>query len=210
MSVYVAGHSLGAARAALYGFSRVARGLPLTGIFLFGCPNPGDGKIGAALSRAPVAIRNVRNRRDLVTDVPVDLPWLGEEYVQVAPFEETDEPGADGGPFRDHHIALYQAGCAKLPDGNVALSLNVAVTAVADLYGPGGDWAWEHFVDGQYWAVRTFPNGDRLAVARGSVTALDWLDDFDAVQETVLGARISAGFWTGVGPVEAALDAALA
>ncbi len=77
--VYIAGHSLGAARAFLYAFSRVRRGLPVDGLFACGCPNPGNAVIGGVLQHAGIAVRSIKNRRDLVTDVPVDIALLGEQ-----------------------------------------------------------------------------------------------------------------------------------
>ena len=36
-----------------------------------------------------------------------------------------------------------------------------------------------------------------------------WMQDLDFVQDNVLGARMSRGFWCGVAAVQSALDGAL-
>lgn len=206
--LYITGHSLGAARAALYAFSRVKRGLPVAGVYLFGCPNPGDRHIGLTLSSVPV--QSYRNRRDLVTDVPVDLDFLNEEYVKPAPvaaFNEKAPSGDSWGVFSDHHSELYLAGAEKLTAPAIVTPAEAAL-AIIGLYNGAGDWSWSHLVDGQYWAMRTTASGARILVARGSTTLLDWIHDFDALQTDVYGARVSEGFWAGVGPIEAVLDGA--
>lgn len=210
--MFIGGHSLGASRGVAYAYARVVRGLPVDGIYVFGCPRPGNRVIPNALINTPI-FRSIKNRRDLVTCVPVDLEFLNEEYVDAKKFEETNEaapPNDRWGPFKDHHIQLYQKGCRTLPaiDG-AALSLIDAVDAVADLYEASSThWDWLNAEDGRYWGMRDYPDA-RFLVARGSTTALDWVDDFDATEIDVLGARISAGFWAGVGPIMDRLDAAL-
>lgn len=209
--IYIAGHSLGAARAALYTYSRMKRGLPVAGVFLFGSPHPGNRKIGLTLSGARVV--SCKNRRDLVTDVPVDLEFLNEEYVPAAPMVELNEKAPSGdswGLFADHHSELYLAGARKLPSVDAPVSAGDAAEAIIDLYNSAGSWSWEHKINGQYWCMRTLLNGAKLMVARGSTTGLDWLNDIEALQTDVLGARVSTGFWAGVGPVQDALDSAAA
>lgn len=215
MAVYIGGHSLGAARACLYAYARLKRGLPVDGLYVFGCPNPGNHVIGLELASLSI-FRSVKNRRDLVTDVPVDMELLNEEYVPARVFEECNAvpPSTDPwGPFRDHHIQLYQSGCRTLPIyPNASLSLVDAVDMVANLYGydkPKHPRTWLHSEDGRYWGMYLMPNGDKFIVARGSTTELDWLDDFDALQVDVMNARMSRGFWDGVGPIMGLLDQAL-
>ena len=214
--VYVIGHSLGAARALQYAWSRLRRGFRLDGVYAFAPPNPGDGAIGATYalpSFARVVKCSYKNRRDLVTDVPVDLPLLGEEYVQPFPFFEMDEapaPGDSWGIFCDHHIELYRAGARKLPKLGVALEAGDACDIVARLYKSLDGWDWVNPTDGGVCAVTRTPMGANVAVFRGSVTEKDWLDDFDAWQSEVMGARVSDGFWRGVINNQPALDARLA
>lgn len=223
--VYIAGHSLGAARAAMYAFSRVSRRLPVDGVYTFGCPRPGNSVLGRALAQVPVW-RAIRNRggawpnADLFTAVPLDIGWM-LDYAQPAPFEDCREPpyGAynDWGILSWHHIQLYQEGCRKLaPTGSGApVELVEAVDATADLYGgsndiPVGRWDWDHEVNGQYWGMRIMPSGARLLIARGTVTPHEWMQDFDVAQVPLANAMVSAGFWAGVGPIEGLLDEAVA
>ena len=217
--VFIVGHSLGAAEACLAAFSRTRRGLPVDGVYVFGCPRPGNAVIGSALASVPIwrSIRNDLGRfpsYDLVTAVPFDIEEL-LDYAQPAPFEAIAEPPAPDDPwllFRYHHSQLYQAGCRKLaPTGSgAAVELVEAIDAVQDLYDGVGAWAWQNFVDGQYCAMRVMPNGAKLLVFRGSTTPLDWMHDLDTRQVDLHGAKVSRGFWAGPGAIEAALDAALA
>jgi hypothetical protein len=213
--VFVIGHSLGAARAIQYGFSRLKRGFRLDGIYAFAPPNAGDASIGQyfALGNQRVVKRSYKNRRDLVTDVPVDVAILGEEYVQPWPLTEMDEPSEPGDPwgvFCDHHIELYQAGSKKLPKLGVALEAAEACDLVARLYQTLDGWDWVNPTDGSVAAVKRTPMGANVAVFRGSKTETDWLDDFDAWQTEVYGSRVSEGFWRGVANNLSALDARLA
>jgi hypothetical protein len=218
-AIYIAGHSLGAAEACLAAWSRIRRGLPVAGVYTFGCPRPGNSELGVVLSHVPIW-RSIRNDcghlpdYDLVTAVPFDVEaWL--DYAQPAPFEAVAEQPAPNDPwlmFRYHHIELYAAGCAKLPPtgSGAGVELMDAVTAVQDLYDGTGDWTWTHFVDGQYCAIRTFTNGDKLLVFRGSETELDWIHDLETLQLDLFGAKVSRGFWSGPEAVQAAVDAVLA
>jgi hypothetical protein len=54
--------------------------------------------------------------------------------------------------------------------------------------------------------MKRMPSGAKLMIRRGSVTVQDWLNDFDAIQIPVLGARVSQGFWAGVQPIESVMD----
>lgn len=217
--IFIVGHSLGAAEASLYAYSRVKRGLPVDGVYVFGCPRPGNSALGSALASVPIW-RSIRNAcggfpdYDLVTVVPFDIePVL--DYAQPAPFETIAEPPAPDDPwllFRYHHSQLYQAGCRKLvaTGSGTAVELVEAIDAVQDLYDGTGVWSWTHFVDGEYCAIRTNAAGARMLVFRGSTTELDWMHDLDTMQVELHGAKVSRGFWAGVGPQEAELDAALA
>lgn len=209
--VFIAGHSLGAARAYEYAYSRVMRGLRVDGIYALAPPNPGCAAIGAALAHVPV-VTAVKNGRDLVPDVPVDIELLGEQYVQPRPFVEIHEPPAPGDVdflARWHRTGLYVAGVHKLQATGAAIELAPAADLVARLYLDADDWDWINPVNGAWWAMRRMPSGARLMIARGSATLLDWLDDFDATMVDVMGARMSAGFWAGIEPVQDMLDAQL-
>jgi Lipase (class 3) len=215
--VFIAGHSLGAAEAVLYAYDRVERALPVDGIYVFGCPRPGNSVIGSALASVPVwrSIRNDLGRfpdYDLVTAVPFDIEEC-LDYAQPAPFEAIAEAAAPDDPwflFRYHHSQLYQAGCRKLPPTGGAVELTDAIDAVQDLYDNTGRWDVPNFVDGQYWGMRVMPNGARLLVFRGSATGTDWSHDLDTMQILIHAAKVSRGFWASIGLSRAALDAALA
>ena len=184
--VYITGHSLGAAEAVLVAWSRVRRGLPVDGVYVFGCPRPGNSELGVLLSHVPV-YRSIRNQiggfpdYDLVTAVPFDVEAM-LDYAQPAPFEaiaERPPPNDPLGPFQYHHSYLYAQGCAKLPPTGYSVELTDSIGAVQDLYNGTGTWSWTNFVDGQYCAVRMFQSGDKLAVFRGSVTETDWIRDLE-------------------------------
>lgn len=172
-------------------------------MFLFGCPRPGDSVIRDTLSGVPV--RSIKNGDDPITDVPLDIEMIGEDYIQPKDFELVNvpwhEPLPDWGPFNAHHIELYMAGCKTVPDNG----LMTAVQAVYDLYNLLGEWDLVHPEDGRYWGMRKAGN-DRILVARGSTTPYDWVEDFRAIETTAHGARVSEGFWDGVGPIEQWLD----
>lgn len=212
--VYILGHSLGAARAWLYAWSRIKRGLRVDGVYALASPNPGDSSIGATMethqSAHGLIARNLLNGRDFVGDVPVDLKMLGEEYVQPWKFTEICETPPMPRKFAAwHSIALYQAGAHKLfPSGGV-VEIGQAADIIARLYQTADGWDWINPVDGAYCAVQGTAAGAKCAIFRGSITPLDWLDDFDAIQINVLGSRVSRGFWSGVAAAQDVLDAQL-
>lgn len=203
--VYIAGHSLGAAEAALYAFDRIKRGLRVDGLFLFGCPRPGNRVIADHLLGVGLKA-SVRNGRDLVTEVPLNLELLGDSYV--APMAQTEgnaapAPGDEWGPFAWHHIELYQRACRSLKMTELVPIVNV----VAGLYYDPQAMDWLHPVDGQFWGACKARNASVL-IARGSVTVLDWLHDFDALMVPFHDARVSQGFLKGVLPIRDVLDQA--
>ena len=106
MPVVLAGHSLGAARAAELAAMLTIDGGSVARLMLCGCPRPGTMKLTLALSHIPIA--SYRNRDDPVCDVPVPvgtvLPW-----THVAKFIALDEPGVIV-----HSSRLYAAGIKKL------------------------------------------------------------------------------------------------
>jgi hypothetical protein len=145
-----------------------------------------------------------------VPSVPVDIAWLNEEYVQPYTLEEVDEKPTTFGLFADHSITLYAAGAQKLKPLGVSLEIGEAATQIARLYTDATGWDWISTVDGRYWAMKVMPSGAKLMIRRGSVSVHDWLDDFNAIQIPVLGARVSQGFWSGVAPIELVMDQQLA
>jgi pimeloyl-ACP methyl ester carboxylesterase len=208
--VYIAGHSLGAAEAYEYAFSRIKRGLRVDGIYCLAPPRPGNSVLANTLLSSVKTARSLKNRRDIVPSVPIDIEWLGEEYVQPYPFEEIDEKPPAPGLFADHSILLYAAGAQKLKPLGVSVEIAEAATQIARLYADTTGWDWINPVNGRYWAMKIMPSGAKLMIRRGSVTVEDWLMDFDAIQIPVLGAAVSRGFWSGVQPVESAMDYQLA
>jgi len=211
--IYLGGHSLGGADAYEYAYSRLVRGLRVDGIFALAPARPGDGVIGLRFCAAPgLEIRAIANRHDPIPTVPLDIPALGEDYAQPSPLEAIDEappPGSDI-VFGRHKVALYVSGCRKLPQGEGPIALERAATEIARLYDDPDGWDWINPADGLYWGMIQI-NGARLMIRRGSTTRKDWFrEDFDAVEIGVLGARMSRGFWSGVGPIEPLLDEVLA
>lgn len=214
--VYIAGHSLGGADALLYAYSRVKRGLRVDGVYAFASPRPGNRAIADGLVASGVL--SVQNADDDVTWVPFDAHAgeMGWDYVDGAPFKVIRQPASWSDFLLDpffchHHIALYQAGVhAQIAANGYPVGVNEAVDEVARLYDTADGWNWINPVDGLYWAMQRLPNGARLMIRRGSKTGRDWLtEDFDFSQTEVYGAKVSKGFWSGVGPVQDKLDQAL-
>jgi Lipase (class 3) len=217
VSVFLGGHSLGASDAALEAYSRVRRGLPLDGLFLFACPRPGDHVVWDTLAAAKVPILSVVNDQDGVCDVPFDVhvQQLGWSYERapIAPeiFEAPSFADFLADPFfAHHHIQLYQRGTNKLEAGSLAITNQQAVAQVARLYDPStAGWDWINTTDGLYWGMVKIGDA-RLMIRRGSKTGTDWLnEDFDFNEIDLYGAKVSQGFWAGVGPIESELDKAL-
>jgi pimeloyl-ACP methyl ester carboxylesterase len=216
--VYIGGHSLGGQRTYQYAYSRLTRGLRVDGIYALAPPMPGVGVIGNTFRahQATMSIRGLWNQRDIVPRVPVDMELLNEEFEQPWTLIETDEPPTaatrkfiDIDPY--HNIALYVAGAKKIPDDpGVAIKLGDAADLIERLYNTADGWDWINPVNGSYFAMKIMPNGARLMIPRGTQTALEWLQDFDAFQIPVLGARMPRGGWSGVAAVQDQLDAQLA
>jgi hypothetical protein len=208
--VYIGGHSLGGAEAYEYAFSRIKRGLRVDGIYCLAPPRPGDSTLANTLLASVKVARALKNRRDIVPSVPVDIELLDEEYVQPYPLIEINEKPTTFGLDADHNIALYVAGAQKLKPLGVSVEIGEAAIQIARLYTDTTGWDWISTVNGRYWAMIVMPSGAKLMIRRGSVTLRDWLDDFDAVQIPVMGARVSQGFWAGVAPMESVMDQQLA
>lgn len=103
----VTGHSLGAARACIFGGLLAATNNPPAATVGFGCPRPGYDKLTEILE--PIPVRLYRNRYDPVTEVPVPVPllcpWQHPRYLI-----HLSVPPLDDGVLADHNITLYQAG----------------------------------------------------------------------------------------------------
>lgn len=109
----VAGHSLGAARAAVLSALMVADGVAPSARVVFGEPKPGMIDLAEVIKDVPG--RSYRNgdeiHHDLITDVPFSFPPL--QYVHPTPVipvccrphaEEFEEQGV----FAWHHVELYE------------------------------------------------------------------------------------------------------
>jgi len=115
--VIVAGHSLGAARAAIMCGLMVKDGAPPIRRVVFGEPKPGLRDLADLIKAIPAA--SYRNgddcHHDLVADVPFSFPPL--QYVHPTPivpvFAGPTKALFDGlGPFAYHAIELYVAALA--------------------------------------------------------------------------------------------------
>lgn len=121
----VTGHSLGAARACIFGGMLAASKKPPLRIAAFGCPRPGYDQLTDVLKMVPMGI--YRNRCDPVTFVPVPIPLIGpwqhnRPVIQIdidpATMETDPSPWADFNDaiehitLRDHHVQLYQEGAS--------------------------------------------------------------------------------------------------
>lgn len=210
------GHSRGGAVAYLAAYSRLKRSLRVDGVYAWAPARPGNHVIGETFTASNLAVRALRNIADPIDPVPetpLNLPLVNEEYNEPVPFETFSEPSTppdDWGPLSSHHFELYQAGCKSLDQGTWALPLNQACDLCAQLYAdPVNGWDVVIPIDGSRWAVQFLPNDVKVAISRGSQTGRDWIDNFKAWQIDRLGARVSAGFWVGLSPVESELDEAM-
>lgn len=112
--VIIGGHSLGAARGAIYAGVRTATGRTLDGVVLCGEPRVGMSRFATLM--APVRGRSYRNRADPVCEVPFDVPLIepyGHEW-SLRPVDAAPASFDPWGPLADHHIQLYYEGVAKL------------------------------------------------------------------------------------------------
>lgn len=108
----VTGHSLGGARARILAALVAYSGSPVLQCTVFGSPRPGFANLSRILQKSKTPLSSYRNRED-----PVPLvPFMGGLYVHPDQWIALDAHAAPGDlePLRDHHIALYQEGLAKL------------------------------------------------------------------------------------------------
>lgn len=109
--VYVTGHSLGAARAYIFGLILANAGLTPRAIVAFAPPRPGYEDFRDRLLWTGAQVRGYHNHFDPVPDVPV-FP-----FCQPVPLIELNVPADPANPdvvFRAHHGALYVQGVSQL------------------------------------------------------------------------------------------------
>ncbi len=118
--VIVAGHSLGAGRAAILTALLCEFGNPPIARVVFGEPKPGFSKLAEYISKVPA--RSYRNtgagHHDLITDVPLSFP--PEEYVHASELIDVSGVPTIGDPwgcFAFHHMPLYLQGLKALQTG---------------------------------------------------------------------------------------------
>lgn len=105
--VVITGHSLGAARALIFGGMLQLAGVPPKGIVVFGQPKPGFQKLADILATIPV--RSYKNMDDAVTHVPLSI--LDLRYVHpraLIPVSAPPERGDPWGFLGAHHCDLYR------------------------------------------------------------------------------------------------------
>ncbi len=115
----IIGHSLGAARAAIFAGLTFDQGMMVPGdrIVLFGCPRPGGENLKSILARIPIT--SYRNGKDPVCDVPFDIPLI-EPYCHVRDFTMLNATPADDDIWNIvpdmgwHHIQNYRKGLEAL------------------------------------------------------------------------------------------------
>lgn len=114
--LWIVGHSLGAAHAALHAALLLKQGCKaIERVVLFGCPRPGYAPLRDLLK--PLDIHSYRNQcpegHDLVTDLPV-YDGSGLFYVDVRPFTTVGVAPPQRidawGPFAYHHLWMYLTG----------------------------------------------------------------------------------------------------
>lgn len=117
-TIYVVGHSRGAAEAPLAAALLRMAGLLVTRIVMFAPPKTGEAKFVAFM--APVDKVLYRNSgpdgHDYVTDVPAYIPGLAP-YVHLAGLTDVrgePDPLDAWGLFRFHHIQYYLQGLSSL------------------------------------------------------------------------------------------------
>lgn len=108
-SLFITGHSLGAAEALLFGalIQVLGYGSVINSIMAFGSPRPGGAKVKELLASIPVF--SYRNGADPVTEVPISIPEF-EPYMHPRDLIAINYPVAEGDPWgimAPHHIDYY-------------------------------------------------------------------------------------------------------
>lgn len=109
------GHSLAGAEACIYAGILIAKKIPVSNIFLFGCPRPGYEPLASLVQQAKHK-ESWWNVGDLVPRMPEPLPFVLPYMWSVTPgrFNEPYAPTDQDDLFRSHHIGLYEDGAKKL------------------------------------------------------------------------------------------------
>jgi triacylglycerol lipase len=71
--IWITGHSQGAALALLAAMDAKEHGIPVAGVYVYGCPRVGDAALASAM---PSPVFRVVNETDVVTHVPVPIPLV--------------------------------------------------------------------------------------------------------------------------------------
>lgn len=104
-TIVLTGHSLGAARAAIFAGMIEGKAAQVT---IFGCPRPGAEQLKNMLQNTPIT--SFKNRADPVTDVPFPLPSANYEHVTRLTNIDGMVDFSLGPPWDDHHIINYCKG----------------------------------------------------------------------------------------------------
>lgn len=109
----IVGHSLGAGHAAIYAALRVANGMPVDRVIMFGEPRAGCAQMANVLANTPIySFRNEdANGHDYVTDVPAYIPGLAPYTHPRVLTDVHHSPAVNDvwGLFRYHHFGHYCA-----------------------------------------------------------------------------------------------------
>jgi len=177
----IAGHSLGAMRAAvLAGIAAKAGKAPSLSIG-FGEPRPGYSQLASLLKDHGVAALPIctgdSHGHDLVTDVPWTLPDLA--YCHSGSLIHADATPQENflHVFRYHYMSIYQT--AQLP-----VEARPVAVMCAEIYKPnGGNLAWTKYFDDKAMhgiCYGIYENSDTdYIIFRGSQSLTDWFRDFD-------------------------------
>lgn len=109
------GHSLGAARACIFGALLACVGKPPASLITFGTPRPGFAKLSALLRSNIATIRHYRNGPDPVAIVPRSFAWW--PYQKPVPDTEIAVPPTGQDPvdvFAWHSMSLYLEGIKRI------------------------------------------------------------------------------------------------
>ncbi len=116
--VVVTGHSLGGARARIFAALCAYHNSPVAQCTVFGSPRPGFANLRRVLEKSGTPLASYRNRND---PVPI-VPFLGGLYEHTDQWQAVDSAPAAGDlePLRDHHMARYIDGLARLQPAPLA------------------------------------------------------------------------------------------
>lgn len=112
MPLIVAGHSLGAARAAIFTGMAVSSGLQVNKLVMCGCPRPG--KLDLKNELKDIQKINFRNGNDFICNLPTDPPFEQMENFTLVRGGQDLFPGL----FMYHHIQFYVRGVQLWEEAN--------------------------------------------------------------------------------------------